>query len=104
MSRMNREEMSDAMRKFVELVEQAKEAKQVFIDLAEVSEQLEQEIGIDGHFQDEETGQVFQLEKPKGRFVEYVDVGYKRSRGIDDPKVGGNFLAKKTIKELGYDA
>ena len=103
MSKLKREEMSDAMRRFVELVGQAQEAKQVFIDLAEASEQLEQEIGIQGHFQDEETGQVFQLEKPKGRFIEYVDVSYKRSRGIDDPKVGGNFLAKKTIKEMGYD-
>jgi hypothetical protein len=49
-------------------------------------------------------GIVYKIEVPKGRFVDFPKIGYKRSRGKDgDPKSGGSFLSKSEAKDAGFD-
>ena len=90
--------MTEAQAKFVELEKKKKEIKKFFEELDEAILAVAQEIGIDGFFQDVE-GTVYQVVKPKGTFMPYKDVGYLRTRRIDETR---GDLSAKAAKEAGF--
>jgi len=95
--------MSDLENKFLELAEKREAAKQVLKDTQEEFDQLMQDIGVGSMFQDA-GGVVYQIEVPKGSFISYPQIGYKRTRGKEgDPSSGGTFLGKKEAKENGFN-
>jgi hypothetical protein len=67
-------------------------------ELRQVTEQLQKEIGVGGHFQDAE-GTVYQVEETDGKFVYFDRFEIKRTRRIGE-KSGSLSLTK--AKELGY--
>lgn len=92
--------LSEAQRKFIELEKKKNEVKKYFEDLQVATEALAEEIGVGGHFQDEE-GTVYQIVVPEGRFVKFEQIGYQRTRRAHlDEKKGDLSLSK--ARELGY--
>ena len=84
---------------FLEVVKEYEATKN---KLKELSEKLDIELeslGVGIHFQDEETGAVYEIVKPKGTFIPYKVLVYNRT------KLDGEFkgsLSKKRAEELGY--
>jgi len=94
--------MSQVEQRFLELVAAREEAKKVLKDSQEEFEQLMLSLGVGSMLQDDK-GVVYKIEVPKGRFVSYETIGYKRSRTQDDPKSGGVFLSKTEAQAAGYN-
>lgn len=94
--------LTPAMIKLIELDRKEAEIKKFYEERAETLKQLQEEIGIGGMFQSP-TGEVFAIEEAKGKFVTFDPITYRRTRNTDDPKSGGNFLAKVTAKDAGFD-
>ena len=89
-------------------------AEQTFLNLAKdleakqkeintVREQLEaamQALGVGTLLQDPMTGVVYKIEVPKGGFVYFKHIDYKRT-ALEGEK-GGTVLAKKEAEEAGF--
>ena len=90
--------MSEAQRKFIELEKKKEEIKKYFEELAAATKAVEEEVGIDGHFQDAD-GVVYQIVIPDGRFVQFEKIGYKRTRRPGEKK---GDLSMTKARELGY--
>lgn len=58
-----------------------------------------QQLGVDEHWQDS-GGIVYQVVVPKGRFVEFEQIGYARTRKNKDENKGSLGMAK--AEDLGY--
>lgn len=85
-----------------------------FFELAERLEQLDEErrkfseeldavmknLGVDTYHQDPSNGLVYKIEKPKGRFVYYKELDYKRTAKPGER--GGTVLSKKEAEEQGF--
>jgi len=69
--------MTEAQRKFVELEKQT--VKKFFEDLKLAAAAVRDEVGMNGYFQDE-TGTVYKIVVPEGRYVEFDKIGYERTR------------------------
>ena len=90
--------MTEAQARFIELEKKKNEVKKYFEELQEATLALAEEVGVGGHFQDEE-GTVYQIVVPEGRFVKFDKIGYQRTRRTDEKK-GDLSLSK--ARELGY--
>ncbi|NVM33970.1 MAG: hypothetical protein HWN81_00140 [Candidatus Lokiarchaeota archaeon] len=90
--------MTDAQKQFIELEKKKNEIKKYFEELAEATQAVADELGVDGHFQDDE-GTVYQIVIPTGRFVAFDKIGYQRTRREGEKK-GDLSLTK--ARELGY--
>jgi len=91
--------MTELQSKFVELEKRKEEVKQYFKDLEAAAHAVADEIGIGKYFQDEESGIVYKIVKPKGRYVEYEEYGYARTRRDGEDK---GTLSIKEARENGF--
>jgi hypothetical protein len=71
--------MTDVQKRFVELERKKDEIKKYFEDLAEATEALAKEIGVNGFFQDDQMI-VYKAIIPEGKFVHFDKVSYVRTR------------------------
>lgn len=60
---------------------------------------LLKEVGIDSMFQDPSDKVVYQIIQPKGRFVDFPEIGYERTKRDDESK---GSLSKKKAIEAGF--
>ena len=90
--------MTETQKTFVALEKQKEQIKIFQKEFQETLEKLQEELGPNGHFQDDE-GTVYQLEIPEGKFVYFDKLGYKRTRRQGE--VRGD-LALSKAEELGY--
>ena len=93
--------LSEKEKKFVDLANKVEQIKLYLKETSEEMESLGEEIGVGHMFQDPETMVVFQVVRPKGTFVTFPHVGYKRT-SLPGEKGGSNVLAKKEAKENGF--
>ncbi len=92
--------LTEIKRKFIELDKKKTEVKKYFEELQEATEAVAKEVGVDGHFQDEE-GTVYKVVVPAGRFVKFEQIGCQRTRrAFLDEKKGD--LSLTAARELGY--
>jgi hypothetical protein len=91
--------LSENQKRFVELERKKAEIKKFNQDLQDAVKALVDEIGVGGHFQDEE-GVVYQIVEPKGTFVSFEKYGYERTRRNDE-KAGSLSIVKAV--QLGYN-
>lgn len=90
--------MTPAQAKFVELEKKKAEIKKYFEELQNAVNELVEEQGVGGYFQDVE-GTVYKIVEPAGRFVKYERFGYVRTRR-DDEKRGD--LSLKEAETAGF--
>jgi len=90
--------MTDAQKRFIELEKKKTEIKKYFEDLAEATQAVADEVGVDGHFQDAE-GTVYQIVIPAGKFVTFDKISYQRTRREGEKK---GDLSMTKARELGY--
>lgn len=91
--------MNDLVNRFVMLEKKKTEIKEYFKELKEVTEALAKELGIGGHFQDND-GIIYQIVVPEGKFVVFDKVSYLRTKR-EGEKRGDLSMVK--ARELGYD-
>ena len=91
--------LSDLQKRFVELDIKKQEYKAFLEEYTQIVSDLQQEIGIGGHFQDH-FGTVYQLDECKGKFTYFDKYEVKRTRRDGETK-GSLSLTK--ARELGYD-
>jgi hypothetical protein len=85
------------------LVFLAKQREAIIDQLKAVDEELEKalvEVGMDKMIQDPATKVVYQVVKPKGRFVQFKDIDYIRTRKAADEK--GDLSMEKAMA-AGFD-
>ena len=88
--------------KFVEL---AKQYEKLSAELDKVREELTAamlDVGIGNYVQDPETMAVYQVHKPRGSYVFYKDVDYKRTNIGEEKGGGGTVLSKKEAQGAGF--
>jgi hypothetical protein len=93
--------MTPVIQRFLELERKKADIKQYFNELKEATEALSKEIGIGGHFQDND-GVVYQVVVPVGRFVPFDQIGYVRTRRLSAEEKKGD-LSLTAARELGYE-
>lgn len=91
--------LTPTQKKYIELEKKKDDYKQWKLELGEAIEEVKTEIGLLGHFQDDE-GIVYQMVEPNGTFVAYHKLGINRTKRKDEKK---GSLSMKAAKELGYD-
>jgi hypothetical protein len=90
--------MSPAIQKFLALEAKKAEMKKYWEDLDEATRAVAAEIGVNSFFQDG-AGTVYKIVKPEGRFVDYKDIGYVRTRRGDEKR---GDLSMKEAEEAGF--
>ena len=90
--------MTEVQQKFVALERQKEEIKKFFEKLAEATEALSKEVGINGYFQDDQ-GIVYKVVIPEGKFVYYDKISYVRTRRPDETR---GDLSIKEATEAGF--
>ena len=88
-------------KKFLELADYS---EQLVDKLKEVDKELSalmKELGLDTYIQDPNTMLVYKIHKPKGVFILYKDVDYKRT--AKEGEIGGTVLSKKEAEAAGFD-
>lgn len=95
----DKKQMTEVQKKFVELEKKKKEYRDYFDQLQQAIQDVSNEIGIDGMFQDDD-GTVYQIVIPDGRFIYYEKVGYIRTRRTDEAR---GDLSLKKAQEAGYE-
>lgn len=91
--------MTDQQARLVKLASQYEDLKRQMKDLKPQLEQILLELGIGTHFQDPNTGAVYQVDVPTGTFISFDRITYNRTR-MGEEKTGS--LALKKAEELGY--
>lgn len=91
--------LTEVQKRFVELEKKKAEYRKFIEEFKEATEDVVDEIGIGGMFQDED-GTVYQMVIPNGKFVYFDHVGYVRTRRGDEKR--GDLSLKKAI-ENGYE-
>jgi len=82
----------------VELDKKKAEYKEFLKEYNEAIQDLKEEVGIGGHFQDIE-GTVYQVHECEGKFISFDKLEVKRTRR-DGERAGS--LSLKKAEELGY--
>lgn len=91
--------MSPTIQKFIELDKKKEDVKRFFEEYKAAIEAVVEEIGVGGHFQDNE-GTVYQTAIPEGRFVAFDKFTVNRTRR-EGEKRGDLSLTK--ARDLGYE-
>lgn len=91
--------MTEAQKVFVELDKKKAEYKEFMELYTAAVNQLKEEMGVGGHFQDYE-GTVYQVDNCDGKFIYFDKYEVKRTRR-DGERAGS--LSLKKAQELGYD-
>lgn len=90
--------MTEAQKKLVELDIRKQEIDKYYEELEAAIKEVHGELGMDGMFQAED-GVVYQIVKPAGRFVEYRDIGFIRTKR-EGERAGS--LSVKKAEEAGF--
>jgi len=86
--------------KFLKLVKEREELKERLKANKEELTPVLEEIGLDTYLQDE-SGLVYKVCVPKGTFITFDHIGYKRSRRKGES--GGQYLSKSECQEAGFE-
>lgn len=99
--------MTDAQAKFLELSTKYEALKDEMKAMKPQIQELLTEIGVDTIFQDPTTKLVYKVEIPKGTFISFDPIGYKRTKkyeaihGVEESSSGK--LAKKEAQAAGFE-
>lgn len=77
--------MTKAQARFVQLEKQKDAVKKFHEEFSEAIQEVQKEVGLNGMFQDQD-GTVYKIVKPNGRWVDYEDSSYLRTRRLDEEK------------------
>jgi len=92
--------MTPTQERFVVLEKRKDEYKQWLQELQEATQAVADEIGgVNKYFQDEESGIVYRMIKPTGRYVHYEEWSYLRTKREGETK---GTLSIKEAKEQGF--
>ena len=91
--------LTPAVRRFIELDKKKAEVKKFFEEYSEAVAAVVEEVGVGGHFQDED-GTVYQAAIPEGRFVAFDKFTIQRTRREGETR---GDLSMKAARELGYE-
>jgi hypothetical protein len=91
--------MNPLIKEFLTFSKRFEELKEELKKISPKLNEIMEELGIDEAFQDPETGVVYKIERPKGTFVEYKQIGYVRTKK-DSEKRGT--LSKKEAEGMGF--
>ncbi len=91
--------MTDNQAQVVKLTKEIEDFRKEIKARNEVLKPLLLEIGVDTLFQDPTDNVVFKVTVPKGRFVEFVEIGYDRTKRGDEKR---GALSMKEAKEAGF--
>lgn len=91
--------MTPTQSRFVELERKKEDIKKYYEQLKEATEALAKELGINGHFIDDQ-GIVYQVVEPEGKFVTFEKISYIRTKRPHEKR--GDLSVKKA-QELGYE-
>lgn len=92
--------MKTAIQRLIELDRQKPLIKEYYENLKQALADVEKEIGLEGFFQDPSDGTVFQIVKPQGRFVNYEELSYIRTRREGEKR---GDLSLKKAQEAGFE-
>jgi predicted component of type VI protein secretion system len=90
--------MTPAMKKFIELEKQKEKIKSFFEELKDSLNKVVEENGVNFYFQDEE-GTVYKTVVPDGKWVQYEQYSYVRTRRSDEKR---GDLSLKEAEEAGF--
>lgn len=91
--------LSEKQKRYIELEKKKQEYKLFLEDFKTAVSDLQLEIGVNGHFQDQE-GTVYQVANAIGRFVHFDQYEVKRTRR--EGERSGN-LSLTNARDLGYE-
>lgn len=91
--------MHPKIAKFLELEHKKAEMKRYWEELDKATEELVATVGLGFYFQCPVTGSIYKTIKPEGRFVEYKEVGYHRTKRGDEKR---GDLSVKEAEEHGF--
>lgn len=91
--------LTQTQKKYIELEKKKEQYKLYLEELKATVELLKEEIGVGGHFQDDE-GTVYQIAEATGRFVHFDKHEVKRTRR-EGERSGS--LSLTAARDLGYD-
>ena len=91
--------MTDAQAKLLELANKYEGLKKELRDLKPQLEVVLSELGVGAHFQDPNTGAVYEIVVPQGTFISFDKISYNRTR-LEGEKTGS--LSLKKAEDLGY--
>jgi hypothetical protein len=90
--------MTPAQLKFIALEKKKEEVKQYFNQLQAAIAEVAAEIGIGGHFQDQD-GIVYKIVEPEGKFVHFEKISYVRTKRPHETR---GDLSVKEATSYGY--
>jgi hypothetical protein len=90
--------VTENQKKFVQLEKQKEQVKKFFETLSEAVKAVQEEVGINGFFQDEE-GTVYKIVEPEGKYVTFDKISYVRTRRMDEKR---GDLSLKEAEEAGF--
>jgi len=93
--------MTERQQKLVMMLVKYEELKIQMKSMKEEMNLLLKEEGIGSTFQDPSTKLVYKIIEPEGTFIEFQKISYLRTRILGEK--GGNYMAIKEAKELGFD-
>ena len=93
--------MTESQKKFVSLEKQKESIKKFFEELNEAVAAVQQEVGTNGYFQDEE-GTVYKIVEPDGKYVPFEKLSYLRTRRLSEER-SPLPLALKEAEAAGYN-
>lgn len=94
-----RKQVTENQKKLVNLEKQKEAIKKFYESLAEATEAVKAEVGLNGYFQDEE-GTVYKIIVPDGKYVTFDKISVARTRRLDE-KQGS--LSIKEATEAGFN-
>jgi len=92
--------MTDAQKKFFELANKYEAQKAEMKQTKEELQKVMTELGFNTYHQDPSTGLVYLVEVPKGTFVSFDPISYKRTK--KEGESGGTVLAKSEAESKGF--
>ena len=93
--------LTDQQAKFLEMSKEYETLKAKMKEMKPVMHSLLKEIGLDTYFQDPVTSAVYKVEVPKGTFISFDEICYKRTKLGEESSSGK--LAKKEAKDQGFE-
>ena len=92
--------MTDTQKKFFELANKYEAQKSELKQTKEELHKLLAELGTGTYHQDPATGLVYLIEVPKGTFIAFDSISYRRT--AKEGEKGGSVLAKSEAQEKGF--
>jgi hypothetical protein len=90
----------DSKKRMFELCERYEKLKDEMRQVKEELNVVMQKLGLNTYHQDPQTGIVYKIEIPKGTYVEFQQIAYKRTAKPGER--GGNVLAKSEAESMGF--